>query len=154
MHYHLSMTTFPARKSEQLRFDACKKDDTVWFVGGYTIAGNWDSFGRRAKVVGISVGANGGVLVKPDNDPTNNYLVTWLMTQADIQETLAKAPNREAKEYFLATLQLQPGDLAEEREPAPKAKPAATRSRLESLTKAELIERVLALESELAALKA
>jgi hypothetical protein len=146
----LSMTAYPRTKTAQLKFDKCKKGDVVWFVGGYTIAGDWQSFGRRARVVSVqATGLKGGVFVKPDNDPTGTYCLSCLMTVADIQANLSKQETPELRDAFLARVQLQAGDLDVLKERAAIVKGNG----LEALTKVELIARVKALEAELAFLK-
>lgn len=143
------MTAYPRTRPAQLKFDKCKKGDIVWFTGGYTINGDWHSFGRRAKVLEVRAdGPKGGVLLKPDNDPGEVYHVTHLMTREDILATLAQRESPEAQKEFLGNFQLQPGDLDA------VAKPAKKPTTLGAMTKAELIERVKALETELANLKA
>lgn len=143
------MTAYPRTRQAQLKFDKCKTGDTVWFTGGYTIAGDWRSFGRRAKVVDVRAdGPKGGVRLKPDNDPSEVYHVTHLITREDILATLAQRETPEAQNEFLGNFQLKPGDLDT------VAKPAKKPTTLEAMTKAELIERVKALETELANLKA
>lgn len=143
------MTAYPRTRPAQLKFDKCKKGDTVWFTGGYTIAGDWRSFGRRATVLEVRAdGPKGGVHLRADDDPDERYQVTHLMTREDILETLAKRESPEAQNEFLANFQLKPGDLEAT---APKVDKPKT---LASMSKAELIARVQALETELATLKA
>lgn len=139
------MTHYPRTAAAQKKFDKCKKGDVVWFTGGYTIAGDWQSFGRRAKVVDIRTGARGGVIVKPDNDPSEPYCLSHLITKSDILATLSQCASKEEEEGYLKNYQLLPGDLAEEA----SRKEAVVSTR--GLTKAQLIERVRQLEEALAA---
>lgn len=141
------MTDFPRSTAAQKKFDKCKKGDTVWFTGGFTIAGDWQSFGRRAQVVEIKTGVKGGVIVKPDNDPKQRYCLACLITKANILESLKSCPSEEEKEAYLKHYQLKAGDLEGQAE-APKNSESPS---LKSMTKAQLIERVQQLEAELAA---
>lgn len=143
------MTAYPRTRPAQLKFDKCKKGDVVWFTGGFTIAGNWQSFGRRAVVVDVQLsGPKGGVLLKPDNDPQTIYHVTHLITRQDIQDSLALRATQDEKDRLLEKLQLKPGDLVKPVDGSKQPSPS-----LVKLSKPELIARVRALESELAELK-
>lgn len=142
------MSSYPRTRPAQLKFNKCKTGDIIWFTGGYTIAGDWQSFGRRAKVTGIQEGKHGGILVKPDNDPSETYCLTHFITKDDILASLETCTTPEEREAYLAQYQLKPGDLAVSSSATKKAP-----SSLEAMTKKELIELVKTMAAELDALK-
>lgn len=92
------------------KLSACNAGDIVWFVGGYVIAGNHRSFGRRARVRAVDVKQK-GLWIVPDDEPQEAQLVSVLMTAEDIRKTLAACDSEAQRKAALARLQLQPTDL-------------------------------------------
>lgn len=143
------MTKYPATKTGQSTFDKCKVGDVVWFPGGFTIAGDWQSYGKRAKVVGFSQGRNGGVKVVPDDAPKQTFCLSVLFTKDDILRMVAAVPHDEVKSLVRGRFQLKAGDLDAVRTKAP----AKDSAKLTSLTKDQLITRIQDLEARITRLE-
>lgn len=142
------MTKYPSTKAAQSAFDKCKVGDVVWFPGGYTIAGNWQSYGKRAKVVGFTEGRFGCIQVVPDEAPNEIYNLREVVTKANILEMVAAVTTEEEKSQVRGRFQAKEGELAAD----PPAAPGKGKAVLTSMTKAQLITRVMQLEARLARL--
>lgn len=135
------------------KLSACKAGEIVWFVGGYMVAGDHRSFGRRACVQSLDV-KRGGVWLRADDEPKEPISVSALVTAGDVRETLARCSNETQRQAVLTRLQLQPADLqrfdAKLGAEADAVTEAAQSLALSRMTKSQLIELVRQLQGQLA----